>query len=89
MKRALFCSEKSKRGCAYCADAIFGIVRLDSGKKSVPQYCETAKYCPYAKCPYHELDGYKSYEAYLKKHGKEYTVKKMIRDAVRAMNIRK
>lgn len=48
--------ERQKRGCLYCADCSCG-----SGKHTK---------CPYDKCPYHELDGFKSYEAYLKKSKK-------------------
>ena len=78
MKRYIFHREKEQRGCCYCADAIVGVLRVDKNKKSQPVFVEEAKYCPYSKCPYHELDNCSSYTEWLKKQDKqEATVKKL------------
>ena len=47
-------NEKRKRGCMFCADMV-----KDGRRHS----------CPYAECPYHELDGFDSYSQYLKQKG--------------------
>lgn len=49
-------TEKNKRGCDYCADVI----------PPNPFGNHPTRRCPHDKCPYHELDGYKSYSEYLK-----------------------
>lgn len=77
--RYLYDSEKVKRGCRYCADAIRKKVRtgtrLDGGAMEV----ESVKYCPYKQCPYHELDKCRSFAAYLKMMEKKYgTVAQML-----------
>lgn len=49
--------EKRKRGCFECYDVIH------SNKRS------KRILCPYAECPYHELDGYNTYNEYMKATG--------------------
>jgi len=49
--RKITFSERAKHGCGDCIDKIPG---KSHGCK-----------CPYASCPYHEIDDYDSYEAYL------------------------
>lgn len=56
--RELSKSEKTKRGCHWCADKI------------PPRRTTNVSNCPHAECPYHELDGFKSYEEYLRKSKK-------------------
>lgn len=46
-------ADAKKRGCRWCADSI------------KPEGRHIRK-CPYDECPYHELDGYKTYHDYLK-----------------------
>lgn len=46
--------EKKQRGCQYCADMKLG--RFDG---------ESRTCCPFAVCPYHVLDKYKSYEDFM------------------------
>ena len=46
--------EKKQRGCQYCAD--FETERIGSRIRGV---------CPFEECPYHVLDKYESYEAYM------------------------
>lgn len=49
-------------------------------KKRGCWYCTDFKRkCPHAECPYHELDGFKTYEEYLKK-GKKNGLVKMLED---------
>lgn len=49
---------QKKRGCCYCTHMIWG-----SKKPYRPRQC------PFDECPYHQLDGYKSYTQYLKDTG--------------------
>lgn len=70
MKRFILTREKTKRGCCYCADAIIGKVRIGSKREKL--FREVPKYCPHPECPYHELDYYQSFFAYLKKMEKMY-----------------
>lgn len=53
MRKVLGC-EKKQRGCQYCADMKLG--RFDG---------ESRTCCPFAKCPYHVLDKYDSYEEFM------------------------
>ena len=43
----------NQRGCCFCTDK--RKKKIDNAVKS---------FCPYDACPYHELDGFKSYEDY-------------------------
>lgn len=56
--RALTNLEINKRGCTYCADMTKKFLEPDSSKR--------IKVCIHDECPYHELDHYDSYTAYLK-----------------------
>ena len=49
-----------QRGCHYCVDMIPG--------QKVKRYYKP-KRCPYEECPYHQLDGFKTYTEYLKSVG--------------------
>lgn len=53
--RILRRKEQTKRGCLYCTQME---KKMYGGRLST--------FCPYDKCPYHELDGYKKYTDYLK-----------------------
>lgn len=53
--REITFEERRKRGCWYCLD--FARVKM----KYAVHWC-----CPYAVCPYHELDKYEKYGDYLK-----------------------
>ena len=53
--RELKQAEQTKRGCKLCAD-----VEKIAKKGKYPR-----RHCPYDKCPYHELDGFKTYKDYL------------------------
>lgn len=55
--RKLRKKEKAIRGCIYCKNLTES--QIIKGK-FVPAGC------PYAECPYHELDNVKSYDEYLK-----------------------
>ena len=46
-----------KRGCDYCADMV--MIKKNGG--------ENTHGCIHMKCPYHELDNYKTYDEYLSK----------------------
>lgn len=54
-------SERKKRGCSFCAD----MVLVESGIKKKYK----RRTCPFAECPHHELDEYKTYGAFLKSKG--------------------
>lgn len=64
-------------------DALFikphGVGRMKQNaeqKKRGCHYCADFKRkCPYAECPYHELDEFKTYDEYLKKGEKNGLVK--------------
>ena len=60
--RPLKSEEIHKRGCIYC---------LDCKRERVEKEYKTSKMmrvCTHDTCPYHELDIYNSYDAYLKYH---------------------
>ena len=61
--RAVMQREQKQRGCVFCADAVemmqarkSGLIRPDDANKG--EHCIG---CPYAECPYHELDGISNY----------------------------
>ena len=56
--RELHNDEIRQRGCIYCTDMV---------KKKVMGL--NRKHCPYAECPYHELDEFKTYNEYIKSKG--------------------
>lgn len=56
--RRVSSTEKNKRGCPYCLD--YQKKRFEGVRRFV---------CIHDKCPYHELDKYKTYREYLKKTG--------------------
>ena len=49
--------EKKQRGCVYCLDNV-----RDANTRGI----HVGRYCPYEKCPYRELDKYKTYEQYIR-----------------------
>lgn len=53
-QRKVLGSEKKQRGCQYCADMKLG--KFDG---------ESRTCCPFAVCPYHVLDKYKTYEEFM------------------------
>ena len=53
--RKLGYKDMEQRGCSECGDCV------RKRKKG-------GWYCPHEECPYHELDGYESFTAYLKAH---------------------
>lgn len=55
--RELEREEVKKRGCMYCAD-------------QVSPTREYRRRCPHDECPYRELDGFETYDEYLKKSKK-------------------
>ena len=53
MARYIDEKEREKRGCKYCLDGFIMAYTRDL-------------FCNHRKCPYRELDGYKSYEDFIK-----------------------
>ena len=51
--------EKAQRGCFYCLDAVTVMVERNCGNVK-------RRMCPHDECPYHELDGFKTYADYMK-----------------------
>ena len=49
--------EQGRRGCVFCTERVS--CRSERNEK-------VRSRCPYDECPYHELDGVKSYGEYLK-----------------------
>lgn len=56
--RRLTRDEMKQRGCLYCLD--YKMLKHDEKKR---------KMCMHDKCPYRELDGYKTYNQFLKDTG--------------------
>lgn len=67
--RVVHHAERSQRACYYCIDQAS---QDEDGKKL------KTKRCPYDECPYHEMDGYKTYGDYLKATGGN-TVTKLLK----------
>lgn len=55
--RVVTSAEKRKRGCVYCVDNV---------REENSRGINVGRYCPFEKCPYSELDKYKTYEQYIR-----------------------
>lgn len=55
--RLVSSAEKRQRGCVYCLDNV-----RDENTKGI----HVGRYCPYAECPYRELDKHETYEQYIR-----------------------
>ncbi len=67
-------AEKKKRGCVECYDLV----------QYIGRNCRVA--CPYDECPYHELDKYDTYSAYLKANG-ALSVDKLLKKSRRSVTV--
>lgn len=55
--RLVSSAEKNQRGCVYC---------LDNVREENTRGNHVGRYCPYAECPYRELDKHETYEQYMR-----------------------
>ena len=62
--------EQEKRGCRYCTK----LTRVRGVSDNGNIYTAYTYICPFAKCPYRDLDNFETYDEYLESLGVKFNI---------------